>query len=161
MRRGSETDGEPRVLRPAPAPSQPPTDWEMVHGTRLVVRMLAGRWSVGVLYLLADGTKRFSELFYEVGEVSKKALTHTLRSLERDGLVQRRAYAEVPTRVEYSLTPVGWSITTVLMGMYEWAAQNESHVASARLRTRTHGSAVAAEAQVSPRRQRRSSRLAA
>jgi DNA-binding HxlR family transcriptional regulator len=106
----------------------------MIHGTRLVVRMLSGRWSVGVLYLLADGTKRFSELFYEVGEVSKKALTNTLRSLERDGLVHRRAYPEVPTRVEYSLTPLGWSITSVLMGMYEWAARHESHVASARLR---------------------------
>jgi DNA-binding HxlR family transcriptional regulator len=121
----------------------------MVHGTRLVVRMLSGRWSVGVLYLLADGTKRFSELFYEVGEVSKKALTHTLRSLERDGLVQRRAYAEVPPRVEYSLTPLGWSITTLLMDMYEWAARNESHVASARLRA--GGSAADAEPPAQPR----------
>jgi DNA-binding HxlR family transcriptional regulator len=120
------------VLRPAPAPSEPPTEWEMIHGTRVVVRLLSGRWNVGVLYLLADGTKRFSELFYEVGEVSKKALTQTLRSLERDGLVRRRAYAEVPTRVEYSLTPLGWSITGVLMGMYEWAARYESHVANAR-----------------------------
>jgi DNA-binding HxlR family transcriptional regulator len=109
-----------------------PTDWEMVNGTRLVVGLLSGRWNVGVLYLLADGTKRFNELFYEVGEVSKKALTYTLRGLERDGLVQRRAYAEVPTRVEYSLTPLGWSITEVLMGMYEWAARNELQVASAR-----------------------------
>jgi DNA-binding HxlR family transcriptional regulator len=123
------------VLRAARTPSESPSDWEMVHGTRVVVRMLSGRWSVGVLYLLADGTKRFSEIFYEVGEVSKKVLTQTLRSLERDGLVQRRAYAEVPTRVEYSLTPLGWSITGVLMGMYEWAASYESHVASARLRT--------------------------
>jgi DNA-binding HxlR family transcriptional regulator len=96
--------------------------------------LLSGRWSVGVLYLLADGTKRFSELFYEVGEVSKKALTHTLRALERDGLVQRRAYAEVPARVEYSLTPLGWSMTEMLMGMYEWAARHGDHVASARSR---------------------------
>jgi DNA-binding HxlR family transcriptional regulator len=113
-------------------PAQEPTEWEMVHGTRLVVDLLSGRWSVGVLYLLAGGTKRFSELFYEVGEVSKKALTHTLRGLERDGLVDRQAYAEVPLRVEYSLTALGWSITGVLMGMYEWAAQHELHVESAR-----------------------------
>jgi DNA-binding HxlR family transcriptional regulator len=106
----------------------------MVQGTRLVVGLLSGRWSVGVLYLLAGGTKRFSELFYEVGEVSKKALTHTLRGLERDGLVDRQAYAEVPLRVEYSLTALGWSITGVLMGMYEWAAQHEPHVESARER---------------------------
>jgi len=120
----------------------------MVHGTRLVVQLLSGRWSVGVLYLLADGTKRFSELFYEVGEVSKKALTHTLRSLERDGLVQRRAYPEVPARVEYSLTSVGWSITTVLMGMYEWAARYESHVASARVRAAGPGTEANAQVQL-------------
>jgi DNA-binding HxlR family transcriptional regulator len=147
------------VLRAAPAPSEPPSDWEMVHGTRMVVRMLSGRWSVGVLYMLADGTKRFSEIFYEVGEISKKALTQTLRSLERDGLVQRRAYAEVPTRVEYSLTPLGWSITGVLMGMYEWAASYESHVASARLRA--GGAAAAPASPLGGRQDRRRSQIAA
>jgi DNA-binding HxlR family transcriptional regulator len=106
----------------------------MVDGTRLVVGLLSGRWSVSVLYLLADGTKRFSELYYEVGEVSKKALTFTLRGLERDGLVVRRAYAEVPARVEYSLTALGWSITGVLMTMYEWAEQHHPHVDTARRR---------------------------
>lgn len=126
----SEQTGVVRVLRP----SEEPTEWEMVNGTRLVVGLISGRWSVGVLYLLAGGTKRFSELFYEVGEVSKKALTYTLRGLERDGLVQRRTYAEVPARVEYSLTALGWSITGVLMGMYEWAAQHEPQVANARER---------------------------
>ena len=115
-------------------PAHEPTDWEMANGTRLVVDLLAGRWSIGVLYLLADGTKRFSELFYEVGEISKKVLTQTLRGLERDGLVGRRTYAEVPARVEYSLTQLGWSITEVLMGMYEWAARYETHVDNARRR---------------------------
>src|SRR4051812_1400375 len=111
-------------------PNDEPTEWEMVSGTRLVVDLLSGRWSIGALYLLAGGTKRFSELYYEVGEVSKKALTHTLRALERDGLVQRRAYAEVPARVEYSLTPLGWSITGVLMTMYEWAEQHHPQFGS-------------------------------
>jgi DNA-binding HxlR family transcriptional regulator len=158
MRRASDTDGEPRVLRAALLASHAPGDWEMVHGTRMVVRLLSGRWNVGVLYLLADGTKRFSEIFYEVGEVSKKALTQTLRSLERDGLVQRRAYAEVPTRVEYSLTTLGWSITGVLMGMYEWAATYESHVANARLRA---GGAVAEPASPAVGPDRHPSRIAA
>jgi DNA-binding HxlR family transcriptional regulator len=110
-----------------------PTEWEMVQGTRLVVDLLSARWSVGVLYLLASGRKRFSELYYEVGEVSKKVLTHTLRGLERDGLVSRRSYAEVPVRVEYSLTPLGWSITGVLMTMYEWAADHGQDVLEARM----------------------------
>jgi DNA-binding HxlR family transcriptional regulator len=110
-----------------------PTEWEMVQGTRLVVGLISGRWSVGVLYLLASGTKRFSELYYEVGEVSKKVLTQTLRCLERDGLINRRSYAEVPVRVEYSLTPLGWSITGVLMTMYEWAADHGQKVREARV----------------------------
>jgi DNA-binding HxlR family transcriptional regulator len=121
-------------LRVVPEPAHEPTEWEMVQGTRLVVGLLSARWSVGVLYLLASGTKRFSEVFYEVGEVSKKVLTQTLRGLERDGLVTRRVYAEVPVRVEYSLTSLGWSITEVLMRMYEWAATHKAHVARARQR---------------------------
>jgi DNA-binding HxlR family transcriptional regulator len=100
------------------------TEFEMVRGTRTVLSFLAGRWSVEVLYLLAGGTRRHSEILYEVGEISKKTLTHTLRVLERDGLVERRVYPEVPPRVEYSLSPLGWSMTGPLMVMYEWAAEH-------------------------------------
>ena len=96
----------------------------MVHGTQTVLGLLSGKWSVGVLYLLAGGTRRYNEVFYEVGEVSKKALTHTLRTLERDGLITRKAYVEMPMRVEYSLTQLGWSITGLLMTMYEWADEH-------------------------------------
>jgi DNA-binding HxlR family transcriptional regulator len=100
------------------------SDYEMTRGTRNALSLLAGKWSVEVLYLLASGTRRYTEVLYEVGEVSKKTLTHTLRSLERDGLIIRRAFAEVPPRVEYSLTPLGWSLTGPLMALYEWAAEN-------------------------------------
>jgi DNA-binding HxlR family transcriptional regulator len=100
------------------------SDYEMVRGTRRALSLLAGKWSVEVLYLLANGTRRYSEVLYEVGEISKKTLTQTLRSLERHGLVVRRAYPEVPPRVEYSLTPLGWSMTEPLMAMYEWAARH-------------------------------------
>jgi DNA-binding HxlR family transcriptional regulator len=99
-------------------------DLEMIHGTRAVLGLLAGKWSVDILYLLATGTRRYSEVLYEVGEIPKKTLTQTLRALERDGLVARRVVPEVPTRVEYSLTPLGWSLTGPLMTMYEWAAQH-------------------------------------
>ena len=77
-----------------------------------------------MLYLLASGTRRYSEVLYEVGEISKKTLTQTLRALERDGLVTRRVLPEIAVRVEYSLTPLGWSITGPLMAMYEWAARS-------------------------------------
>jgi len=120
-----------RLVRPESPPAidaAEPNDIEMVRGTQAVLDLLARKWSVGVLYLLARGTRRYSELFYEVGEVSKKALTQTLRALEGDGLVVRRAYPEVPMRVEYSLSPLGWSITQLLLTMYEWA---EQHVAPA------------------------------
>src|SRR3954454_22972877 len=113
----------------------PVSDFEMVRGTQTVLELLSGKWNVGVLYLLANGTRRYSEIFYEVGEVSKKALTQTLRSLERDGLIARREYAEMPMRFEYSLTQLGWSITTLLMTMYEWAAEHEPRVRAARAGT--------------------------
>jgi DNA-binding HxlR family transcriptional regulator len=100
------------------------TDYQMIRGTRAVVDLLAGKWSVDVLYLLASGTRRYSEVFYEVGEISKKTLTQTLRALERDGLIARRVHAEVPPKVEYSLTALGWSLTGTLMAMYEWAAEH-------------------------------------
>ena len=99
-------------------------DVEMINGTRAVLELLAGKWSVEILYLLATGTRRYSEVLYEVGEISKKTLTQTLRALERDGLVARRVVAEVPARVEYSLTPLGWSLTGPLMAMYEWSAEH-------------------------------------
>jgi DNA-binding HxlR family transcriptional regulator len=108
------------------------TDLQMIRGTRMVLDLVGGKWSVDVLYLLASGTRRYSEVFYEVGEISKKTLTQTLRALERDGLIARRVYAEVPPKVEYSLTPLGWSITAPLMTMYEWAAEHLADVEAAR-----------------------------
>jgi DNA-binding HxlR family transcriptional regulator len=108
------------------------TDLQMIRGTRMVLELVSGKWSVDVLYLLASGTRRYSEVFYEVGEISKKTLTQTLRALERDGLIARRVYAEVPPKVEYSLTTLGWSITEPLMAMYEWSAEHLVHVEAAR-----------------------------
>jgi DNA-binding HxlR family transcriptional regulator len=110
------------------------TDLEMIRGTRAVVDLLSSKWSIDVLYLLANGTRRYSEVFYEVGEISKKTLTQTLRALERDGLIARHVYAEVPPKVEYSLTPLGWNLTGTLMAMYEWAAEHLDHVEAARVR---------------------------
>ena len=101
-----------------PASSLEVNDYEMSRGTRRALSLLSGKWSVEVLYLLANGTRRYSDVLYEVGEISKKTLTQTLRGLQRDGLVARRAYPEVPPRVEYSLTPLGWSVTGLLMSLY-------------------------------------------
>jgi DNA-binding HxlR family transcriptional regulator len=103
-----------------------PGDLEMIHGTHEVLGLLARRWVVDFLYLLANGTRRYNQIFYEVGEVSKKTLTQTLRTLEAKGLVARRVFPEVPLRVEYSLTTRGWSLSSLLMAMYEWSAEDGS-----------------------------------
>jgi DNA-binding HxlR family transcriptional regulator len=113
---------------------EPPGELEMIRGTHAVLEMLAGRWNVNVVYLLASGTRRYSEIFYDIGAISKKTLTQTLRALEANGLVTRRAYAEVPVRVEYSLSPLGWSITRLLMTMYEWSAEHAPQQRRSQLR---------------------------
>ena len=111
-------------IHSVPASSLEVNDYEMSRGTRRALSLLSGKWSVEVLYLLANGTRRYSDVLYEVGEISKKTLTQTLRGLQRDGLVARRAYPEVPPRVEYSLTPLGWNVTGLLMSLYEWAEEH-------------------------------------
>jgi len=114
-------------------PSADVSDYEMIEATRAVIGLLSARWSVDVLYALASGTRRYCELLYEVGEISKKTLTQTLRGLQRDGLVQRRAYPEVPVRVEYLLTSLGWILPGPLIAMYEWAETELASVRAARL----------------------------
>jgi len=124
-------------------PSAEPGELEMIQGTHAVLDLLAGRWSIDVVYLLASGTRRYSEIFYDVGEISKKTLTQTLRTLEANGLVTRQAYPEVPVRVEYSLSPLGWSITRLLMTMYEWSAEQLPQQRRAQLRIAGTGDAPA------------------
>jgi len=109
---------------PAPLKVAEPTEFEMVRGTREALELVTPKWTIEVLYLLANGTRRYSEVYYEVGEISKKVLTRTLRALERNGLVSRTVHAQVPPRVDYSLTQLGWSLTGPLMAIYEWSAEH-------------------------------------
>jgi DNA-binding HxlR family transcriptional regulator len=103
----------------------------MIAGTHDSLSLLTSKWKIDVLYLLASGARRYSRL-HQALPVSKKVLTETLRGLERDGLVRRRIFAEVPVRVEYSLTPLGWSLTEVLMTLFEWANDHFEDVRRAR-----------------------------
>src|SRR5438034_10061395 len=75
--------------------------------SRLVLDRIADKWTALIIQVLASGTKRYAELQREIGGISQKMLTQTLRSLERDGLVQRKVHPAVPTKVEYSLTRLG------------------------------------------------------
>ena len=84
--------------------------------------LISDRWKVLIIRDLLGGTKRFGELRKSVGNVSQKVLTANLRSMEEDGLLTRRVYAEVPPRVEYSLTSTGQSLRPILEAMYAWGA---------------------------------------
>ncbi|MBD0304331.1 MAG: helix-turn-helix transcriptional regulator [Tolypothrix sp. T3-bin4] len=80
-----------------------------------VLETIADKWSVIVIYALSQTeTRRYSELQRLIGGVSQKMLTQTLRKLERDGLVERQVYPVVPPKVEYSLTPLGKTLTELL-----------------------------------------------
>ena len=79
--------------------------------------LISDRWKVLIIRDLLGGTKRFGELRKSVGNVSQKVLTANLRSMEEDGLLTRRVYAEVPPRVEYTLTETGMSLRPVLDAM--------------------------------------------
>jgi len=100
--------------------------------TRQVVNRIGDRWSLLVLYALEGGTLRFQELRRAVEGVSQKMLTQTLRLLERDGLVRREVFASVPPRVEYSLTPLGQSLSSRIAGIREWAYESMPGIEAAR-----------------------------
>ena len=84
--------------------------------------LIGDKWKVLILRDLMDGTKRFGELKKSIGTVSQKVLTAQLRDMEEKGLLKRKVYAEVPPRVEYTLTETGYSLKPVLDAMWTWGA---------------------------------------
>lgn len=100
--------------------------------TRTVLDIVADKWTSLVIVALVPGTKRFQQLKREIGGITQKMLTQTLRSLERDGLVQRRAYPTVPPRVEYTLTALGRTITKPLRALQDWSVANVEEIQRAR-----------------------------
>lgn len=82
--------------------------------------LIGDKWKVLILRDLMDGTKRFNELQRSIGKISQKVLTTNLRKMEEHGLLQRQIYAEVPPRVEYTLTDTGYSLKPILDAMHSW-----------------------------------------
>ena len=82
--------------------------------------LIGDKWKVLILRDLTDGTKRFGELKKSIGHVTQKVLTAQLRDMEAQGLLTRKVYAEVPPRVEYSLTELGRSLKPILDSMWVW-----------------------------------------
>jgi DNA-binding HxlR family transcriptional regulator len=100
---------------------------------REILARIGDKWSVYVMHVLGDGgTLRFNEVREQVDGISQRMLTVTLRHLERDGLVARRVYPEVPPRVEYSLTPLGATLRQLVRGLVAWSDAHLGEVDAAR-----------------------------
>ena len=89
----------------------------------VTLMLISDRWKVLILRDLLSGTKRFGELKKSIGSISQKVLTSNLRSMEEDGLLTRKVYAEVPPRVEYTLTELGESLRPILFSMQQWGLE--------------------------------------
>jgi DNA-binding HxlR family transcriptional regulator len=98
--------------------------------TRRILDRIGDRWTVLIVGVLAEGDARFSELRRRIEGVSQKMLTQTLRGLERDGLVRRTVYPEVPVRVEYALTEAGRTLQGPLHALEEWAIEHLTDVSA-------------------------------
>jgi DNA-binding HxlR family transcriptional regulator len=98
--------------------------------TRQILDRIGDRWTVLIIGVLGDGDARFSELRRNIEGISQKMLTQTLRGLERDGLVTRTVYPEVPVRVEYALTHAGRTLLEPLSALREWAIEHLGDVSA-------------------------------
>jgi DNA-binding HxlR family transcriptional regulator len=116
------TDPAERVIRDSPYRADCPT--------RRILDRIGDRWTVLVVGVLADGEARFSELRRRIEGVSQKMLTQTLRGLERDGLVRRTVYPQVPVRVVYALTDAGLTLCVPLRALQEWSIAHLGDVAA-------------------------------
>lgn len=118
--------------------------------SRRVLDLIGDRWTVLIVGALGDDVARFSELKRRIGGISQKMLTQTLREMERDGLVERTVYPQVPVRVEYRLTAGGLSLREPLGALFDWAVDHFGDIDGAQQRfdvvTAGAGSARGADA---------------
>lgn len=94
----------------------------------MTLQLIGNKWKIMILRDLLDGTKRFGELKKTVGSISQKVLTQNLREMEASGLVIRKVYAEVPPRVDYTLTETGYSLKPILDSMVEWGTSYKNNL---------------------------------
>jgi len=117
-----------------PCSSPPETDCPITR----VIGMISSKWALPVLYnlLCSSGPVRFGVLRKAIGRVTQRELSLTLKRFEEIGVVTRKVYAEVPPRVEYSLTPLGRSLEEPIMALGRWAQAHASELAPRRKRAR-------------------------
>jgi DNA-binding HxlR family transcriptional regulator len=101
---------------------------QTIELVRDVLARVGDRWTLLTITVLAAGPLRFSALQAQVAGISQRMLSQTLRGLTRDGLVTRTAYAEVPPRVEYALTPLGRSLGEAVDGLVHWVRDHQSDI---------------------------------
>ena len=94
----------------------------------ITLRVIGGKWKPVILWHLKDGVKRFSELKRAIPGVTQRMLSQQLRELERDGVVLRKLYAQVPPKVEYTLTEFGRTLQPILRMMCKWGAEHSRRV---------------------------------
>jgi len=123
----------PSAVVPAPPPELQHTEANC-RAHEMLMRV-GDKWSVPLIHVLgAEGTLRFGELLRRIPRISQRMLTVTLRGLERDGLVRRTIYPEVPPRVEYALTPLGATLRKIVRGLIDWSGAHLLEVDAARAR---------------------------
>ncbi len=105
---------------------------ESCPAVREVLHRVGDKWSVLIVDLLGEGAMRFSDLRRSVEGISQRMLTLTLRGLERDGLITRTVFPEIPPRVEYELTRLGKTLLEPIQGLAEWAERNRTSIQEAR-----------------------------
>ncbi len=117
------------------AKAKPINKWnpyEVACPTRMILDRVADKWTVLVLGLLVRAPMRFNALRREIEGLSQKVLSQTLKDLERDGLISRQAFATVPVTVEYSITPLGETLASVVGALTKWAKDNVDSILAAR-----------------------------
>lgn len=112
-------DGKPCIL-------------DQSNPARETLNLIADKWVILVIFALRNGERRFAQLSRDIEGVTQKMLIQTLRSMERNGLVERKLYAVVPPKVEYRLSPLGTSLKPLLIMIDDWSAENLEKVRAAR-----------------------------
>src|SRR5438270_7562001 len=110
--------------------------------SRLVLDRIADKWTALIIQLLSKQTLRYAELHREIGGISQKMLTQTLRSLERDGLVERKVYPVVPPKVEYSLSKLGRTLIEPLRALCRWSEKHLAELEANRARAKARSGSV-------------------
>jgi len=105
---------------------------ESCPAVREVLNRVGDKWSVQIVDMLGEGPMRFSELRRSIEGISQRMLTLTLRGLERDGLVTRTVFPEIPPRVDYELTKLGKTLLEPISALAEWAAEHRTSIHEAR-----------------------------